>query len=562
MRFNLNLKPAKQAIIALLCFAGMQGYAQSVLQRNITMNVDHQRLDTVLRLMEQRGKFSFSYNSNLINKDSLVTIKASNETVKDALDQLLNNRFEYRESQNFVILRYAPNRLSLQMDKVMNEDRNYHLSGFVVKEQTGQKLSNASVYERQTLESTVTDQNGYFDLDIKKDNHAISLTASKENYKDTTVNLLSEVIVNGNNNANPSFSYLPGDMSKFENSGLVKLFTSSKQKIQGLNLGGLITRQPFQASLVPGLGSHGSLSGQVVNKASLNLLGGYNAGSDGVELAGLFNLDKGNVSFFQFAGVFNLVGGSVDGLQIAGAFNNVQGNMKGVQLAIGLNHTNGLNGVQTALLNVSEGNSRGIQLGLSNIVTKKFSGIQLGGLFNYAQNLKGVQIGLINASDTSSGASIGLFNFVQNGYQRVVVNTNETINTNLLYKNGTPLLYNIILTGANVSSKKKLFAAGLGFGNELSIFNRLAINTEATCRYLYLGDADHVNLLNRLDVGLNIRIGKSFSIMAGPSLNYYYSDQKTAVNGYDFINDPSHHQLSSNKYFTRWYGWTVGITIF
>jgi hypothetical protein len=144
----------------------------------------------------------------------------------------------------------------------------------------------------------------------------------------------------------------------------------------------------------------------------------------------------------------------------------------------------------------------------------------------------------------------------------VVVNTNETINTNLLYKNGTPLLYNIILTGANVSSKKKLFATGLGFGNELSIFNRLAINTEATCRYLYLGDADHVNLLNRLDVGLNIRIGKSFSIMAGPSLNYYYSDQKTAVNGYDFINDPSHHQLSSNKYFTRWYGWTIGITIF
>lgn len=348
------IKSTKRILIALLCLVYTQGFTQSVLQRNITINVNHQRLDTVLKLMEKRGKFNFSYNSNFIRKDSLVSLKASNETVKDALDQLLNYRFEYRESQNFVILRYAPNKLSLQMDKAFGEDRNYHISGFVVNDRTGQKLNNASVYERHTLESTVTDMNGYFDLNIKSESHSIILTVSKENYKDTTITFLNEVTVGISDDNVLSFNYLSGDISRFENSGLVRLFTSSKQKIQSLNLGGLITQQPFQVSLVPGLGSHGSLSGQVINTASLNLLGGYNAGSNGVELAGLFNLDKGNVSFFQFAGAFNLIGGSVDGLQIAGGFNDVQGNMKGVQLAIGLNHTNGLNGVQAALLNKSE----------------------------------------------------------------------------------------------------------------------------------------------------------------------------------------------------------------
>jgi hypothetical protein len=564
MMLNLILKPAKQVLIALLCFVFTQGYAQSVLHRNITINVDHQRLETVLKLMEQHGKFNFSYNSNLINKDSLVTMNASNETVKDALDQLLNYRFEYRESQNFVILRYAPSRLSLQMDKGMNEDNNYRISGFVVNEQTGQKLTNASVYERQTLESAITDRNGYFDLRIKKENRPVFITISKENYKDTTVTFLSEVTVNGNDGntstTSSSYSYLPDDLSRFENSGIVRFLTSSTQKIQSINLGGLITQQPFQASLVPGLGSHGSLSGQVVNKASLNVIGGYNAGSDGVELAGVFNLDRSDVSFFQFAGVFNVVGGSVDGLQIAGAFNTVQGNLKGVQLAFGFNHDGGVNGVQVAGLNIADKNSRGVQAGLMNIASKKFSGIQLGALFNYTQNLRGVQIGLINASDTSSGASIGLFNFVKHGYNRVIINANETVDANVLYKNGTPLLYNIWLVGTNVSDKKKLFEGGFGFGNQFNISSRLAINTEATSRYIYLGDADHLNLLNRLDIGLNIRLGRKFSIMAGPSLNYYYSDQKTAVNGYDFINDPSHYQLKSNKYFTRWYGWTVGIT--
>lgn len=578
MRLNSILKTTKLLLIILSGIAFAPVYAQSVLQRNITIHVNHQRLDTVLRLMEQTGKFNFSYNSNLIKKDSLVTMQASNETVKDALDQLLNNRFEYRESQNFIILRYAPNRLSLQMDKVITDDNSFHINGYVINEQTGQKLMNASVYERYTLESAVTDRNGYFDMKIKNENHPITLTAGKENYRDTTIMLLSEVIVRDNYHYNPSFSYLTDDPSKFENSGIVRLFTSSKQKIQSINLGGLITQQPFQASLVPGLSSHGSLSGQVVNKASLNLLGGYNAGTDGVEIAGLFNLDKSDVRFIQLAGLFNVVGGSVSGVQIgqafnqvltnvsgvqlAGAFNNVEGSLSGVGLTVGLNHSNGLNGVQMAALNISEKNAKGSQIGLVNISTQKFNGIQLGGLFNYAKDFKGIQIGLINTSDFSTGASIGLINLVQHGYKKTVINTNETIKANLLFKTGTPLLYNIYVAGANVSAKNKLFAGGMGFGNEYSIFNWLAINTEATSRYIYLGVADRFNLLNRLDIGINIRLGKLLHIISGPSLNYYYSDQKYAANGYAFINSASHYQLKSNKYFTRWYGWTFGFTLF
>ena len=81
------IKSTKRILIALLCLVYTQGFTQSVLQRNITINVNHQRLDTVLKLMEKRGKFNFSYNSNFIRKDSLVSLKASNETVKDALDQ-------------------------------------------------------------------------------------------------------------------------------------------------------------------------------------------------------------------------------------------------------------------------------------------------------------------------------------------------------------------------------------------------------------------------------------------------------------------------------------------
>src|ERR1700744_1860152 len=99
------VKQFKEWLLLLLSIAFVPCLAQPVLNRNITMNVSNQRLGSVLHMMEERGKFNFSYNSNLIAKDSLVTMRIANKTVKEALDQLLDNRFEYREAENFVILR-------------------------------------------------------------------------------------------------------------------------------------------------------------------------------------------------------------------------------------------------------------------------------------------------------------------------------------------------------------------------------------------------------------------------------------------------------------------------
>lgn len=568
----------KGSFFLLLAIALTPCYAQPILNRTVTMNVNNQRLGSVLRLMEERGKFNFSYNSNLIPKDSLVNIHVANQTVREALDQLLKNRFEYREAENYVILRYAPSQLAMVTDKFLNEDQYCTISGYVANEHNGQKLENASVYCRRTLESTLTDAGGHFEIRVKNENQPVTITVSKENYKDTSITFLSDIkVVYDKDGNDKNFTYLPGDPSRLEKSGVGRFLVSSKQKIQSLNLGGLITQAPFQASLVPGLGTHGSLSGQVVNAVSLNLIGGYNAGVDGTEI-GIFNLDKGDVRSFQLGVLFNTVGGTVGGIQIAGAFNQVltntsafqlaggfntvQGNASGVQLAIAFNESNKLDGVQVAALNVAGGNASGVQTGIMNVAQKKFSGVQFGGLFNYAQNLRGMQFGLINTSDTSSGVSIGLVNLVQHGYHKLILTSNETTDANLLYKTGTPWFYNIFIAGTNLSTKNKLYAYGLGYGNELPVFKFLAFNTEATARYLYQGNGRYLNMLYRLDEALNIKLSRSFSIMAGPSLNFYYTDQKNPVNGYRFVASLPNHHPTNNPHYSRWIGWTVGISIF
>ena len=541
-------------------------FAQPVLSRNVNINVDNQRLGEVLHLMEESGKFNFSYNSNLVPKDSLVSLHVANQPVKTALDKLLNNRFEYREAENFVILRYAPMQLAMSTDKFTTEDQWSTISGYVANEPDGRKLENASVYCRRPIASALTDANGHFEIRLKNESQPVMLTVSKENYRDTSVTFLSDVKVTDAKNAagafgDANFRYVSGDLSEVERTGMGRLFISSKQKIQSLNLGGIIARAPFQASLVPGLSTHGSLSGQVMNTVSLNLIGGYNAGVNGVEI-GIFNLDKSDVRSFQLGILFNTVGGSVGGLQIGGAFNQVLKDVNGIQLALAFNIASGLNGVQVAAFNLADGKSEGIQAGIMNVAEKQFSGIQFGALFNYAQNLHGMQIGLINTSDYSSGVSIGLVNLVQHGYHKLVTNTNETTNLNVLYKTGTSWFYNIFLAGTNLNKNNKQYAYGLGYGNELPIFKFLALNSELTARYLNQGTSHYKNFLYRLDEGFNVKLGQSLSIMSGPSLNVYYTDQPVQIKGYDFVADNAHHHVfDKDSHYSWWIGWTASITL-
>jgi hypothetical protein len=193
------------------------------------------------------------------------------------------------------------------------------------------------VFEKRLLVSTLTDGNGFFKIKLKAGG-AITLTVSKEYYKDTTINFLSKVTVYNNPH---NYNYNPDIAStKAERNWLGRMFISSRVKIQSMNIGGFISGVPVQTSFVPGLGSHGLLSGQIVNKFSFNVLGGYNGGVNGLEIGGLFNMNKQDVKYVQVAGLFNVVGGNITGVQVAGITNTVYKSMNGVQMAGILNQVN------------------------------------------------------------------------------------------------------------------------------------------------------------------------------------------------------------------------------
>ena len=518
-----------QTTILVSCVA-VQANAQGLLDKRISVYLSRERLEDVLGKIGQESGLYFSYNGNILPKDSLVSIAANNQPLRTVLDQLLGNRYEYGEQNNYVIITPAatvpPVHLSFINIDLTCDDNTCSVSGFVADERTGERLMYASVYEKHQLVSALTDKHGYFSLKFTTGHPgSVDITASKRSYIDTTIHFLQPVLVGSRDNKE-AYEGAKNDGSHVENTHLGRLFISTRQLIQSMNIPGFFARRPFQVSLAPGLSSHGMFSPQIVNRFSLNLTGGYTAGVNGLEAGGLFNINRRNAGWVQFAGVFNLVGGKVTGLQAAGVHNRALDTVKGMQLA-----------------------------GFINAAESQVSGIQLSALHNQARKLKGIQVGLVNVADTSEGASIGLVNIIGNGFYKATLFTGSLTNTNLSLKTGTHRFYSSLLTGFNLSAQDKMYSFGLGIGHDIMLGSKAYLSAEMGYQFAYTGVWD--DRWTQLKLLLNVQLRKNLSLVAGPTYNRYsYTGSQP---GYQSkFRKPALVGFTSNP-VQRWMGWEAGL---
>jgi hypothetical protein len=516
-------------LILLVCCILKRADAQVLLSKPISISVQQKKLADVLNEISSKGGFYFSYDGRLLQKDSLVTLTADREAISGILFQLFTNKYQYEERRNYVIITPTLQQLSLINTDLTTDNNNYSVSGLVVDTRTGERLMNASVYEKDLLVATLTDEHGYFRLKFRmSDPGQIIVTASKRLYKDTTIHFLQTISVSSRFNASV-YSNATDRGNRVERTGLGRVFISTRQKIQSLNIPDFFAKRPFQVSLTPGLSTHGMFSPQVVNKFSLNLLGGYTAGVNGVEVGGLFNINKRDTKYLQLAGIFNLAGGNATGLQVAGVHNRALDTVRGAQLALFTNNA-------------------GAQL----------SGLQISALHNETHKLKGLQIGLVNEADTSEGASIGLVNIIGNGFYKVTYSASDMSNTNISLKTGTHAFYSELLTSSNISESNKFYAFGLGIGHDFMFSDRVYLSAEANYQFANTGLWD-----DRWQQGkllLNIQLTKNISLVGGPTFNHYMHSGSYHIDGYKNVTNISEYPAVSAPYQTKnWVGWEAGI---
>jgi hypothetical protein len=508
---SLRVKYCCFFLMALLfiCCTGLK--AQNNLMKEVTIvQMNQQRIGRILDKISNNGNFHFAYNNQTIPADSIVSVSGYRGTIYNLLNTLLGADYEFKEVPGYIVLRHAPGRLSLTAEVEEDQSKQFIIKGYVTDAYNHQQVKQVSIYEKNQLISTLTNEQGYFELKLSGYKGALALVASKENYRDTALYVLHNVSVNPTSSKR-AYKYYPEDehQGKTE-SRFSRFFSSSRQRIQNLNLGGFFAESPYQFSLTPGLSTHGMYNSQVINHFSYNLLGGYTAGIQGVEVAGLFNIDRKDVDGLQVAGLFNVVGGSVSGVQIAG---------------------------------------------LSNKSGDINDGFQLAGIMNIAGKVKGVQLaGLVNIAD-SSDYPIGLVNIVKNGEKSLSLSTDEFFFTHVNFRSGGRVLYGIVGLGYKLNGDPIRYALELGFGAHLIRGNHFNLDGE----YLnqasidFRGNSSRNNSFRLLP---GYRLTKQLKFFAGPSFNIYSG---TVKDGLKIPGWQLHQSASGNNITNMHIGLNTGL---
>lgn len=564
------------------------GFAQNVppLERNVSISLTNEKIDVILSRLSQQGKFTFSYNPAILDMTRSYDGSFNNKSVREVLNQLFGGTIQYKEKGNYIILTRAPT-----PTQKASVEKALLISGYVINDATGEKISEVSIYDKKTLSAVVSNEFGYFKLKIDKPSEINHISFNRRTFKDTlisvskkddqfiTVVMRPEVIVTLNP---PGETETPRDSIKKEETRIPESEPTKESQVNMMNIKDTLYSD-FQVSLIPFVGTHHMLSGNVISDYSFNILGGYSFGVRRFEAGGIFNINRGDVQHTQLAGVFNAVGGNVKGFQGAGNVNLVRGRVDGVQFAGTLNvNLGGIKGPQFAgIMNVNMEASRGVQFagimnvqiedykgsqfaGILNVATHKIDGMQMAAIINYGTHVHGSQLGLLNISDSIRGVPIGLLSYVRSGYHKIEISADEIFYTNLAFRTGVRQFYNIFSTSIKPDDFGDPFwAMGYGIGTAPRLAKWLHLNIDLTANHVSQGHLqESLSLLNKAYLGFDFQLARKFSITAGATLNGYLTEREVEYPSL-FTNYIPHliydEDVGDTSHLQMWWGWKVGL---
>ncbi len=530
-----------------------------VLERKVTISAQNERIDVLLKRISQEAGCVFSYSSSAIDVSRTVSGNFTNRPLREVLEVIFEGEVQIKQKGVYVILAPKP-----------SSPKDVVISGYVVDE-AGQGIRDATVYDPITLQSSTTDEFGYFQFEVKNPAaENFELIVNKKDFSDT---LLVE--------EKSSFQkiLLKAEEVNFDEVGKnlassAKTFWAwTKNSVGFTNLENVrdTINRDFQISLIPFIGTNRKLSGSVINNYSVNLLGGFSGGTNKAELGGLFNINKGDMKSVQLAGLFNQVGGKVKGLQMAGLINATLDSVDAVQVAGLVNFTTGnVNGLQLAgVMNMTTSNLQGTQVaGIANYTHRDVTGAQVSGILNIARNVVGSQFGLFNYSDSIQGVPVGLISFVRHGYHKVEIGTDEVLPINISLRTGTRSFYNMLFAGVRPEQADSVtWAFGYGIGTSPKLGKKTFLNIELSSEQLIKGNVAALNLVNRAYIGFDYQLAKRFGIFAGPTLNYRVFDSSYTDHPKLFTN--SGPTIQSEKFYSTndiatqlWWGFRAGVRFF
>jgi hypothetical protein len=528
------------------------------LEKRVNINATNQSIESILTDIGHQAGISFSYNAESVNASASVSLQVNDLSVRSVLNQIFKGTIGYRERGKFLILQ--PVDLQKKNNKAIVE-------GYLF-DSKGVSMTNASVYNLENRNAVLTDDYGYFKIEIDSKDSLEKLHIKKRGYDDRFLMpesgkaiFVQMELPNKTGNSLREEMLLP-----FNPLGIV----NRKLQITSENVDETI-RRVMQLSFLPNLGTNNLLSGCTSNIISLNIIGGYVESVKALELGCLVNMVRKNAIGFQASCVSNFVGGNSYGFQATGILNITGRNFKGVQ-ASGMVNTTGNNfgGVQaTGFVNKAK-NVNGVQVSGFVNIADSVNGVQIAGIVNKTKFIRGVQFGVVNIADSCAGVPIGLVNIVKkNAYRKLDLYATEIFLANIEYRGGTKRLYSIFMVGFDPGTigKNILYSTGYGIGTSFRSGKKISFDLELLSQQVRVGtQTDDTNMINSLGYGVDWKISKKLSFIVGLSYNLYlvstnssnYSDVFSKLSPYT-ISDLS---AGTDRNIKTWIGLKAGLRLF
>ena len=532
---RLHIKLFQFSLLAVLfLFTSSIAYSQSnPLEKNTTLQVQNTPLEQVLANISKQTGVRFSYNSQIVNPKTKVSVHVQNKTVKEVLALILPAEVSYKIVGEHIVFYATP----LKKNNITQIE-------------SPPNTSFAEIIEKNELPD-----NGKPADDCL---NSVSVAEGTMSLQKDTLSLTREE-----------------DM-KAQIAGLMLAVATASAPIAAQDTISVQQQvcKPAQLTFFYPLGTGLAKSSEKCYHFSVNILGGVTGELKGLEAGGLFNINKYGAAGAQFAGLFNVTRAGDSEItsanaQFAGIFNYTR---KGIsaQFAGIFNHGDTAYLQAGGIYNITH-RSYAQFAGIFNIANKtgaQFSGIfnhgdtahfQAAGIWNTAKQTKcqfsgianraqesycqiagivnitkkgGFQMGLINVRDTVDGVSLGLINIVKHGgVLEAGIEAGEFVHTALTFRSGVPRLYSIISVGYNYTDN--FFAVGSGLGTSFKLVGNLGLNLELAYATLYNTKSVRFNRtfssLVQLSPVLNYRFAKHFKMYLGPTLNFLIQNRRSTI---------------------------------
>lgn len=572
-----------------ITFAHILAGAQSPpLERLISISFENETISSVLGKLELSGGFTFSYSPSIFDAGRQVSHTFTNRSIRQILDELFSGSVQYKQRGNYIILIRAPD-----PPPRASGERVSIVKGYVTSAESGERLPRVSIYDKESLSGAITSDFGYFELRLASNGASHFIAFNKRSFRDTVLQIPTGVHQPINVAMVPEQKVVVDPLkrnslvsdSAYVSKRMIAPVKQGSSRESHINMENIrdTLHSKVQVSLLPFVGTHHMLSGNVVSDYSFNIIGGYSLGVNRLEIGSVFNVDRGNVRGTQLAGVFNAVGGRVQGLQAAGTFNLTGGELKGTQFGGVLNvNLAPAAGPQFAgVLNVNGSTSSGVRFaGIGNVQIMDYRGAQFAGIFNFASHhaegfqmagilnvartVDGMQLGLINVTDSIKGVPIGFLSFVRKGYHKIEVSVDELLFTSVAFRTGVRQFYNIFSAGIMPGDfGDPLWRMGYGIGTAPRLSSRLALNIDLVSSHVSRGHLnENVSQLSTAYLGVDYQIRSKFSITAGLTMNGYltrrdetHPDIFTRFTPH-FIYD---RDIGDHSHLSMWWGCKIGL---